>query len=167
MNRYIPAFITLIVYSIILLFIGRCTAPTPKTKQLQPIIEFTLPEVVKVPVPIPAEVIEIPVPVDVDTAAILQRYFSNNIYNRPIINTPNLTVSLVDTVYNNKLLGSTAVYKMVIPEYKHDISVGFLAGYNSFSVLGTYRYNRVSMSAGYDLMNKSLVFGVNYRLFKW
>ena len=128
MKRYLSAFITLIAYSIILIIIGRCSVATQKVKQLQPTIEFTLSETIPATVPVPAEVIEVPVPVDVDTAAILQKYYSNNIYNRPIINTPNLTVSLVDTVYNNKLYGSSVSYNLTIPEYKHDISIGLMGG---------------------------------------
>ena len=168
MKRYLSAFVTLMAYSILLFFAGRCTAPEKqKVNQLQPVIEFTLPETVQVPVPLPAEIIEVPVPVEVDTAAIIRMYYSSNIYKRPVIDVPNLKVSVIDTVCNNRLIGSSATYSYRIPEYKHDISLGFLAGFNSFSLLATYRYNRFGMSAGYDLMNKSLVFGANSRLFRW
>lgn len=117
--------------------------------------------------PVIIDSIMVPVPIDVDTAAILQAYYTKNMYNREIISTPQLTVNLIDTVYNNRLLGSMVNYKIVIPQYKHDISIGFLAGYNALPLLITYRYDRWGMSAGYDLLNRSLIFGANYRLFRW
>ena len=88
-------------------------------------------------------------------------------YSRPGMDTKLLQVNLVDTVYNNVLIGSTATYTMRIPQHKHDLSVGILAGFNTFSLMGTYRYDRLGMSAGYDFINKSLVMGVQYRLFRW
>ena len=166
MKRYLPAFIILLAYSIALLLIGRCSVP--KQSHKQPIIEFSFPETISVPVPAePAEIIEVMIPVDVDTAAILENHYKKNIYQRPVIDIPNLRVSLTDTIFNNILIGSSATYQDSIPQYKHDISVGFLGGYNTFSMLATYRYERFGISAGYDLINKSVVVGANYRLFRW
>ena len=154
------------IYTLAVLCIGRCSAGDVKAKITLGEAKV-LKDTIYIPQPVPAEAKRIEVPAEVDTAAILQQFYTQNVYRRPVIDTKLLQVNLVDTVYNNVLIGSTATYTMRIPQHKHDLSVGVLAGFNTFSLMGTYRYDRLGMSAGYDFINKSLVMGVQYRLFRW
>ncbi|MGL4852894.1 MAG: hypothetical protein ACRC3Z_09680 [Phocaeicola sp.] len=164
MKNYIPHIISVLIYSAIIFCVGRYSVEPKEVKV--PVVEWSIPDTVYVPVPSPAEIIKVPVPVDVDTAAILQQFYTQNVYTRPIIDTPKLTVHLTDTVYNNVLLGSTASYRMAKP-IKHDLSVGFLGSSGSFSFVGTYSYDRIGVTLGYDFLNKSPIFGTKYYLFKW
>ena len=166
MKRLLTLQLLFVAYTIIVICIVRCSVPDSKI-QLPPVVSLSIADTVYIPQPQPVEIIHIQVPANIDTAAILQQYYTQNIYSRPIIDTELLKVNLTDTVYNNILLSSTATYTMRIPQYRHDISIGALAGFNTLSLLATYRYDRLGMSAGYDFINKGIVFGVNYRLFRW
>ena len=165
MKKLLVVQLLFVAYTLVLLCIGRCTVGKEKDSPT------SAPEVsadtIYIDRWLPSEVIKVPVPADVDTAAIVQQYYTQNVYNRPVIDNKLLQVNIIDTVYNNVLLGSTATYTMRIPQYRHGVSVGVVAGYNTLSVMGTYRYDRLGVSAGYDFINRGLVFGLQYRLFRW
>lgn len=112
--------------------------------------------------------ITMPVPVEVDTSAILARYYTNRIYQDAIVNTPYLQVQLVDTVYQNRIIGRAASYTYRAPVVKpHAITLTAIAGRRNIDMLLGYRYKRWECMAGYDFYNQAPLFGAKYDLWAW
>lgn len=129
------------------------------TVRLRDTIELSSPAVIKeIPVPVPAKV---------DTAAILSSYYTLRMYNDNVINTPYLKVSIVDTVFQNRLLGRTASYQFSFPQRNHAVTLGLMSGYRHISLMGGYRYKRWEIQGGYDFYNKAPMVGVKYDLLRW
>ena len=124
-------------------------------------------DTIKLPSPAVIKEIPVPVPVTVDTAAILASYYTQRIYSDNVINTPYIKVSIVDTVFQNRLLGRTASYQFSFPERNHAISLGMTAGYRHISLMGGYRYKRLEILGGYDFYNKAPLIGAKYDLWRW
>lgn len=117
----------------------------------------------------PAVIKEIPVPmpVDVDTAAILAAYHTQRVYNDPVISTPVLHVEIVDTVYQNLLMGRSVSYQIKQPVFNNALSFGLsVAPHHTFLNVG-YRHKRTELMAGYDVFNKAVMMSAKYDFFRW
>ena len=113
---------------------------------------------------------QVPVPADVDTAAILNDYYRQRIYNDTLINDQFVTLMLRDTVYNNKLLGRTVHYNLSIPQMKmpkHELMITGDVGYCTQVVMAAYKYKRIQLRAGYDFYNKAPMIGVGLTIARW
>lgn len=124
-------------------------------------------DTVEQPSPPVIKEIPVPVPVSVDTAAILASYYTQRIYSDNVINTPYIKVSIVDTVFQNRLLGRTASYQFSFPQRNHAVTLGLTSGYRHISLMGGYRYKRWEMQGGYDFYNKAPMVCVKYDLLRW
>lgn len=113
----------------------------------------------------------LPIPMEADTQAILKDYFSSKIYNDTIINLPNLTVSLIDSVSQNQLRGRWIDYsyvpELVVREPAYQLSVSAMAGYRSLPLFLEFQNERWGLLAGYDFVNKSPMLGIKYRFAAW
>lgn len=141
--------------------IGRCSVKPAKADTIR------LRDTLKLPSPPVIKEIPVPVPVSVDTAAILASYYTQRIYSDKVINTPYLKVSIVDTVFQNRLLGRTASYQFSFPQRNHAVTLGLASGYRHISLMGGYRYKRWEIQGGYDFYNKAPMVGVKYDLLRW
>lgn len=111
--------------------------------------------------------LRVPVPVDVDTAAILAAHFSKRVYQDEIINTPMVKVTVVDTVYQNTLLGRTTFSDINIPVRSHSLSIGLaVAPRHTFLAVG-YRHKRWDFAGGWDFANHAVMASAKYVLFQW
>lgn len=117
--------------------------------------------------PVIEKEIPVPVPADVDTAAILKAYFTKRVYHDEVVSTPQITVTIVDTVYRNVLLGRTAMYDVKIPVHDRCLALGMTIAPQTFCLLAGYRHKRAEFMGGYDFANKMPVVGVKYDLWKW
>lgn len=126
----------------------------------------TIHDTVYLPGPVVTKEIPVPVPAKVDTAAILAQYFTKRVYD-DTLQTKFVTMHLTDTVYQNTLLGRTASYTFTLPQRNHSLTVGVIAGANTFALMGGYRYKRWLFSGGYDFANKASVFGASYTFSAW
>ncbi|MBQ8223984.1 MAG: hypothetical protein IJZ86_01275 [Bacteroides sp.] len=117
--------------------------------------------------PVVEKEIPVPVPVDVDTAAILAAHFTKRIYRDELVSTPQLTVTVVDTVYRNLLLGRTAMYDLKVPVRDRSISVGAAMTPRSFSLMAAYRRKRLELLVGYDIVNNTPFVGAKCDLWQW
>ncbi len=112
-----------------------------------------------------------PVPSDVDTQAVLKDYFSKKAYNDTIINIPELKVTVIDTVTQNKVVDRFVYYEMKPPVVKqlprYGLSVSAMVGYRTFPVMLELRKDKVGLLAGYDFYNKSPMIGAKIILGSW
>lgn len=158
--------VILALLAVVLLFIagyhiGRRSMKPAKADTIR------LRDTIKLPSPAVIKEISVPVPVQVDTAAILASYYTQRIYSDNVINTPYVKVSIVDTVFQNRLLGRTASYQFSFPQRNHAVTLGLTSGYRHISLMGGYRYKRWEIQGGYDFYNKAPMLGVKYDLLKW
>ncbi len=127
-------------------------------------------DTIHLPAPIVREKFLVAVPVKVDTQAILQDYFTRNVYMDTLVNTPDLSVVVRDTVAYNLLSGRGVYYTVSQPVYiekKNGISLSSTFGYKSIPVLLNYERSEWRISAGYDVVHKTPFFGLGYRFVKW
>ena len=111
--------------------------------------------------------LRVPVPVDVDTAAILAAHFSKRVYQDEIINTPMVKVTVVDTVYQNMLLGRTAYSDINIPVRDKSLSIGLTIAPGHTFVSAGYRFKRWNFVGGWDFVNRAAMVSAKYDIFQW
>lgn len=108
------------------------------------------------------------IPADVDTAAILADYFLEKQYLDTIIERPYLRVELTDVIARNTLLDRTVVVDYSQPVvYNNTLTLGSLQGLHNCAVLVGYRRKSWEFKVGYDLYNRSVVFGLSKDLWRW
>ena len=111
--------------------------------------------------------VPVPVPVDVDTAAILAAHFTKRVYQDEVISTPTVKITVVDTVYQNTLLGRTTYSDINIPVRSHSLSIGLaVAPRHTFLAVG-YRHKRWDFAGGWDFANHAVMASAKYVLFQW
>lgn len=133
----------------------------------QPADTVRLTDTFRLPAPVVRHEVKVPVPAEVDTAAILAAYYTQRIYVDTVVCTKYVQVSLRDTVYQNRLLGRTAVAQLRIPEQRHSFSAGIMAGHQSLRLMAGYRYRQTEFLAGYDLSDKCPFVGLKHDLWRW
>lgn len=111
--------------------------------------------------------IPVPVPVDVDTAAILAAHFTKRVYQDEVISTPMVKITVVDTVYQNTLLGRTTYSDINIPVHNKSISVGLTIAPGHTFVSAGYRFKRWNLAGGWDFANHAVMVSAKYELFQW
>lgn len=116
--------------------------------------------------PMPSDTIYIPVPAIVDTAAILADYFSQKVYVDTIPLDIYGSVTVIDTLYQNGIDNRQVEYSINIPTYTTNKKVHFLAGgfvwKDGAGVLGSIKYKKLMLSAGYDFVKKSPAAAIQY-----
>lgn len=116
--------------------------------------------------PVPSDTIYIPVPAIVDTAAVLSDYFSQKVYIDTIPLDIYGSVTVIDTLYQNGIDNRQVEYSINIPAYTTNKKVHFLAGgfiwKDGAGVMGSIKFKKLMMSAGYDFVNKSPAAAIQY-----
>lgn len=142
-------------------YFGRRSTPRPlsDTVILSDTVYLTGPTIVKET--------PIPVPVDVDTAAILAAHFTQRVYTDEVISTPMVKVTVVDTVYQNSLVGRMAYSDIKIPVHSKSLSIGLTMAPQHTFVCAGYRRNRWEFLGGYDFINNAALMTAKYELFRW
>ncbi len=113
-----------------------------------------------------------------DTARIIADYFASYVFLDTLVHTDNLTVTVKDTVRENRLHGREVSYRYVDPvpvvvptspttRGRNSIGISAYAMPESALVLIDYSRDRWRFSAGYDFRAKAPAVGVGYRLFGW
>jgi len=111
--------------------------------------------------------IPVPIPVDVDTAAILAAHFTKRVYQDEVISTPMVKITVVDTIYQNSLLGRTAYSDINIPVHNKSISVGLTIAPGHTFVSAGYRFKRWDLAGGWDFANNAVMVSAKYDIFQW
>lgn len=119
------------------------------------------------PGPVIEKEIQVPVPVDVDTAAILAAHFTRRVYQDEVVNTPMVKVTVVDTVYQNTLLGRTAYSDIKIPIHDKSLSIGLTMAPGHTFVSAGYRFKRWNLAGGWDFANNAVMVSAKYDIFQW
>lgn len=119
------------------------------------------------PSPVIEKEIQVPVPVDVDTAAILAAHFTRRVYQDEVVNTPMVKVTVVDTVYQNTLLGRTAYSDIKIPIHDKSLSIGLTMAPGHTFVSAGYRFKRWNLAGGWDFANNAVMVSAKYDIFQW
>ena len=116
--------------------------------------------------PAPTKTIYVQVPAIVDTAAILADYFSQKVYVDTIPLDVYGTVTVIDTLYQNGIDNRQVEYSLNIPTYTTNKKVHFLAGgfvwKDGAGVLGSVKYKKLMLSAGYDFVKKIPAAAIQY-----
>ena len=105
---------------------------------------------------------------DVDSDAIIQAYFTKNIFRDTLILKEYGTITLTDTVFENCIWGRQFAYDLSIPTYtavkrsKFNIGVGVFGQRDSYGLIGSVKVNHWMLSGGYDFYNKSPHVGAQY-----
>lgn len=112
---------------------------------------------------------EVPVlvPVDVDTAAILAAHFTKRVYKDEVVNTPMVSITVVDTVYRNTMLGRTVYSKINIPVRHKSLSIGVTIAPGHSFVSAGYRFKRWGFEGGWDFANNAVMVSAKYDIFQW
>lgn len=138
--------------------------------------------VIEVPVPYPVASKPDTVPMDVDTLAILQDYYAHYFYEQVIADT-NLTVTLNDTVSQNKIMGRGFSYRWLKPttmiyndttiaaQNKFKMFAGLDVGANltgdNFSLTPNLKFitkKDALLEIGYDIPNQMPLLGVAIKI---
>lgn len=145
--------------------IGYCSFDKKKEFNEIPVfIRDTIPG--KIPEP---EIIIKEVPAQIDTAAILAAFYAEKNYRDTIVNYPELQVSLTDVVSQNTLLDRKIFinYQRPEPNKYNTISIGADFSYSSLPMYLSYRHKRMTYKLGYDIFNKTPVFGFSFDIWQW
>ena len=130
--------------------------------------------------PKPDTIIIITPPENVDTSAVIKEYYSKNIYNRPYSDS-SISITLVDTVFENKLQKGTIEYKILRPTQvitnifnpidppKRKLFLGAeLRSDTSLSVNAYLLTKKERLyGVGYDPFNKVVSISGAVRILKW
>ena len=111
--------------------------------------------------------VPVPVPVDVDTAAILAAHFTKRVYQDEVISTPMVKITVVDTVFQNTLLGRTAYSDINIPVRDKSLSIGLTIAPGHTFVSAGYRFKRWNFVCGWDFVNRAAMVSAKYDIFQW
>lgn len=124
-------------------------------------------DTVYLPGPVITKEIPVPVPADVDTAAILAAYHTQRIYSDSLVSTPEVQVMVVDTVYQNQLLGRRVSWQLNRPVHNRAISLGGAVAPQGIFMSVGYRTKKWFVVGGYDLYNKAVMVSAHYDIFQW
>lgn len=130
--------------------------------------------------PKPDTIILVTPPENVDTSAVIKEYYSKNIYNRPFEDS-SISITLVDTVFENKLQKGTIEYKILRPTQvitnifnpvdppKRKLFLGAeLRSDTSLSVNAFLLDKKDRLfGVGYDPFNKAFSISGAIRILKW
>lgn len=120
-------------------------------------------------IPTPRETVQIPAPAIIDTQRVINNYYHKLVYRDTIVKKDIATVTLTDTIYQNAIAGRT-VDVSFRPTYRiKNNAIGLLsvAGSRQLLLMGAYRYKRLLLYGGYDLVQMAPVAGIGYQLFNW
>jgi hypothetical protein len=132
----------------------------PKTDTIRDTIRLRRPGIVRT--------IQVPVPAGkVDSAAGVAAYYAKNVYHDTLVDSPQLTIHLTDTVQNNRLMGRTVDYRVKTVDRCHRLFLSSAVSLSSASVFAGYGSRRWSVFGGYDFMNRTPVVGASYNLLRW
>lgn len=118
------------------------------------------------PTLVESETVKVVAPVDTD--AIIQAYFSRNVFRDTLVLKEYGTITLTDTVFENRIWGRQFAYDLSIPTYtavkrsKFNIGVGVFGQRDSYGLIGSVKVNHWMLSGGYDFCNKSPHVGAQY-----
>ncbi len=118
------------------------------------------------PTLVESETVKVVAPVDTD--AIIQAYFSRNVFRDTLVLKEYGTVTLTDTVFENRIWGRQFAYDLSFPTYtavkrsKFNVGVGIFGQRDSYGVIGSVKVKHWMLSGGYDFYNKSPHFGAQY-----
>ena len=119
------------------------------------------------PGPTTEKEVPVPVPADVDTAAILAAHFTKRVYQDEVISTPMVKITVVDTVFQNMLLGRTAYSDINIPVRDKSLSIGLTIAPGHTFVSAGYRFKRWNFVGGWDFVNRAAMVSAKYDIFQW
>lgn len=111
-----------------------------------------------------------PIPANVDTANIIQQYYSRMVYSDTLQLPDNIGyVSLMDTLFHNRIDSRIYDYKINIGHRKYDneFMIGGDIGQHIRLLSIGYRRKNWTYKLGYDIRNNGVVLGVNYRISQW
>ena len=126
-------------------------------------------DTVYLPAPPIVEQIPCTIPMTVDTGAILDRYFTKNVYSNKI-EAPGIEINIIDTIFQNKLLGRsvTSNYeKVVLRPYRNAITLGCSIAPESKTLMGGYRHKKWEFLGGYDFEHRGPMVAIKYDLIIW
>lgn len=104
----------------------------------------------------------------VDTAAIVQAYFSMNVFRDTVVLKEFGTLTVTDTVFMNRIGGREFVYDLQVPTVaagelpRAGFGVGAFMQRDSWGLVGSVRLKRWLLSGGYDFCNGTPHFGAQY-----
>lgn len=175
MNKHFTILLFLLL-ALIGLVLSYVVAPVakhvPQTKTEYKIVKKIVHDTIEVPVHEPALIIHYPVPADVDTAAILEAFFTSNIYVDTVHAGEFVDIKITDSVTCNKL-SSHVIELLSLPEVVSTspsavsarcAALGVLAGTDLFAIKADYTVKKHNFSAGFDFVNKAPLVGYSYRL---
>lgn len=145
--------------------------PLPEYK----IVKKQVHDTIYVPCPEPAEVIYVPVPDDIDTLAIIESYFTQNIYVDTVHAGEYVDLKITDSLSCNRLL-SHKIELLSLPEVvtihpsagsARCAALGALIGKNLMILKCDLHLRNSQFSAGYDFYNKGPVVGYSYKALSW
>lgn len=118
------------------------------------------------PTLVDSETVKVVAPVDTD--AIIQAYFSRNVFRDTLILKEYGTITLTDTVFENRIWGRQFAYDLSIPTYtavkrsNFNVGVGIFGQRDSYGLIGSVKVKHWMVSGGYDFRNKVPHLGVQY-----
>ncbi len=118
------------------------------------------------PTLVESETVKVVAPVDTD--AIIQAYFSRNVFRDTLILKEYGTITLTDTVFENRIWGRQFAYDLSIPTYtavkrsNFNVGVGIFGQRDSYGLIGSVKVKHWMVSGGYDFRNKVPHVGVQY-----
>lgn len=118
------------------------------------------------PVLVKSEPVVVTAPVDTD--AIVQQFFTMNVFRDTLVLKEYGTVNVTDTVFENHIIARQFSYDLSIPTFtavkrtKFDVGVGAFLQRDSYGLLGSLKVKHVLFSGGYDFCNNTPHFGVQY-----
>ena len=118
------------------------------------------------PTLVDSETVKVVAPVDTD--AIIQAYFSRNVFRDTLILKEYGTITLTDTVFENRIWGRQFAYDLSIPTYtavkrsNFNVGVGIFGQRDSYGLIGSVKVKHWMVSGGYDFRNKVPHVGVQY-----
>ncbi len=127
------------------------------------------------PGPVEVKYREKTVPADVDTAAILQKYYTERIMADTLRLKDMATVYIRDTVYMNNIIGRYVDYDLARLDIsataprakKWALSLGTSIGRQQAAVLAGIRYKRADIAAGYDFRQRAPMVTLKYDILQW
>lgn len=147
--------------------LGRCSRTPERTTTTVKEVEFvhhhdTVYSVIPVP-----KLFFHPVPADVDTAAILAAYYTEKHYRDTIV-LPYFSAVVSDVIQRNQLVERVVTVGYREPVIKRrSLVVSSMLGTHNCALLAGIRNRTWTCQIGYDMHNRSLMFGVTKEVVRW
>lgn len=118
------------------------------------------------PVLVASDPIVVTAPVDTD--AIVQEYFTMNVFRDTVRLKEYGIITVTDTVFENRIGGRSFTYDLSIPTFtavkqsKFNVGVGVFGQRDSYGLVGCLKVKHWILSGGYDFHNNTPHFGAQY-----